>query len=114
MSCEEAPASLNAGSCSVPPSGGSYYSPFGLNPKTLTFVIAPLLALTPALVLFGIPALWKLLGSFFGAYLRRKTEGRRAHILGVIAEDEEQYIKKEGKKAAASGSKDGKTAGPVL
>lgn len=100
-----------SGSCSAPPSGGGYYRPFGLSTKTLTFVIAPLLALTPAFVLFVIPAVWNLLGSFFGAYLRRKAEGRRAHILGVIAEDEKLYAKKEGKKTTASGSENGKTAG---
>lgn len=101
----------SSGSCSAPPSGGQYYRPFGLSPKTLTYIVAPLLALTPAFVLFGIPAIWNLLGSFFGAYLRRKTEGRRAHILGVIAEDEKQHAKKEGKKFTASGSGDGTVDG---
>lgn len=103
-----------SGSCSAPPTGGGgYYRPFGLSAKTLTFVVAPLLALAPAFVLFGIPALWNLLGSFFGSYLRRKTQGRRAHILGVIADDEKLYAQKEGKKekkTTASGSGNGKTA----
>lgn len=80
----------------------------------LTYIITPLLALIPAFVLFGIPAIWNLLGSFFGAYLRRKTEGRRAHILGVIAEDEKQHAKKEGKKFTASGSGEGTTNGRLF
>lgn len=104
---------MDAGTCSTAPSGGEYYRPFGLSPKTLTLVVAPLLALTPAFVLFGIPALWNLLGSFFGAYLRRKTDGRRAHILGLIAEDEKLYAQKEGKKSPASDSEKGETAGWV-
>lgn len=101
---------MDSGTCSPPSEGGEYWRPFGLSPKQLTFIIAPLIAFTPAFVLFGIPAIWNLLGSFFGAYLRRKTEGRRAHILGVIAEDEKLYEKKEGKKSATTGSENGKAA----
>lgn len=101
----------DSGTCKPGPSGQEYYRPFGMDAKTITFIVAPLIALTPAFVLFGIPALWQLLGSLFGTYLRRKTDGRRTKILEVIAEDEKQYAAKEGKKTVQSGSDKGEEDG---
>ena len=81
---------MDDGSCKAP-SGQGYWSPFGLSPSVITFIVAPFIALIPMLVLFGIPALWQALGSLLGTYLRRKTDGRRAHLLDVMADDEKNY-----------------------
>lgn len=93
------------------PSGGEYYRPFGWSPTTITFVVAPLIGLLPLFVLFGIPALWRSLGSLLGAYLRRKTDGRRIKILEVMDEDERKFAEKQEKKSldsdASKGEEDG-------
>lgn len=92
------------GSCKAP--DGEQYTNFGLSPKTITFVIAPLIAIIPAFVLFGIPALWSAVGSLVGAYVRRKTEGRRDPILGLIDNDVKALREKGGKEEGETLSKE--------
>lgn len=86
---------MDGGTCSAP-SGEKYYS-FGLSPKTLALIVAPIIACLPAFFIFGIPAIWSWLGMITGGYLHRKTEGRRAQVLKSIEEDEKYYAEKHGK-----------------
>lgn len=88
-------ASGGSGTCSTP--SGEQYNTFGLSPKTLALVVAPVLACLPAFFIFGVPAIWSWLGKFFGEYLRRKTEGRRGQVLKSIEEDEKSYAEKHNK-----------------
>lgn len=81
---------MDDGSC-MAPSGKEPWRPFGLSPMAIALIVAPTLACIPMLVLFGIPALWHALGSLLGTYLLRKTEGRRAQLLDVMADDEKKY-----------------------
>lgn len=80
------------GTCSTP--SGEPYNTFGISPKTLALIVAPILACLPAFFIFGIPAIWSRLGMFCGGYLRRKTEGRRSQVLKSIEEDEKNYAEK--------------------
>lgn len=89
------------------PSGGEYYRPFSWSPATITFILAPLLGLVPLFVLFGIPALWRSLGSLLGAYLHHKTDGRRTRILEVMEEDERKFAEKQEKKSLDSNASKG-------
>lgn len=81
---------MDDGSCKAP-SGEAYWSPFGLSPAAITFIVAPTIAFIPMFVIFGIPALWRALGAMLGTYLRHKTDGRRAQLLDVMAHDEKSY-----------------------
>ncbi|KAK3946443.1 GDP-Man:Man(3)GlcNAc(2)-PP-Dol alpha-1,2-mannosyltransferase [Diplogelasinospora grovesii] len=82
--------------CAAP--GGRTPFSFGIDPKILAFVIVPLVAMTPLVTLFGIPLLWRAVGSMLGWYLRRKTDGRRSHLLELMEEDEKKYQKENEKK----------------
>lgn len=79
---------MSKGSNSAP--SGQDALPFGL---TLISVLVPTLVLAsaPFIVRYGVPWLWWSTGSLAGKYLRHKTEGRRTHILEVMAEDEKKY-----------------------
>ncbi|KAL0470575.1 alpha-1,2-mannosyltransferase [Neurospora intermedia] len=54
------------------------------------YVAISLFTIGPLLALF-IPFIWRLVGSSLGWYLRRKTDGRRCHILEVVEADERKY-----------------------
>lgn len=83
----------------------------------LTYVAIPLFTIGPLLALF-IPFVWRVVGSSLGWYLRRKTDGRRCHILEVVEADERKYrdsVNKGEKKeyetfynTEATGTSDGK------
>ncbi|KAK0634509.1 glycosyltransferase family 4 protein [Bombardia bombarda] len=86
-----------------------------MDPKILAFVVVPILAVTPLATLFFLPLLWRAVGSMLGWYLRRKTDGRRSHIIQLVEADEKKY---QGAKAgnndsssrgssSSSGSSDG-------
>ncbi|KAL1883359.1 asparagine-linked glycosylation protein [Diaporthe australafricana] len=81
---------MDGGASCKAPSGQDQWSPFGLSPTSVALLALPL-GLIPFFVLFGIPALWQVLGSVGGTYLRNKTDGRRAQLLEVMAEDEKSY-----------------------
>ncbi|SPQ27260.1 209976c6-8333-49c0-b0dd-da98f7f609e3 [Thermothielavioides terrestris] len=70
----------------LPPVG----SPF-MKSALLSHVVLPALCLTPLATLVLFPLLWRALGSFLGWYLRKKTDGRRCHILEVVEADEKKY-----------------------
>lgn len=75
------------------PSGQQPFS-FGLKPQTLAFVVVPILALAPLMVLIVLPFTLQLAGRVMGWYLRKKTDGRRAHLLELMAGDEKQFRQK--------------------
>jgi alpha-1,2-mannosyltransferase len=91
-------------SCKAPSGEAAYWSPFGLSPTSVAFIVAPAIAFIPMFVLFGIPAIWRAWGAMLGTYLRHKTDGRRAQLLEVMAHDEEKYIAK-GEEHEDSGEK---------
>ncbi|KAK0705382.1 glycosyltransferase family 4 protein [Lasiosphaeris hirsuta] len=62
-----------------------------MDPTILAFVVVPLMALTPLVSLFLFPLLWRTLGTALGWYLRKKTDGRRGHILELVEGDEKKY-----------------------
>ena len=67
--------------------------------KLLSHVAVPLLCLTP-LILF--PLLWRAVGASLGWYLRKKTDGRRCHILELVEADENKY-REERRSSTSSG-----------
>lgn len=76
------------------PSGEKPFS-FGLGPKTLAFVVMPLVACTPLMLYLFIP--W--FGTVLGMYLRRKTEGRRAQVVEAVKKEEAAFqAKSKGQK----------------
>lgn len=72
------------------PSGRRPFS-FGMEPSTLAFIVVPLLAFAPLMTFFLFPMLWRAIGSMLGLYLRKKTEGRRCHIVELAEADEKRY-----------------------
>lgn len=82
---------------------------FGMDPKILAFVVVPLFAVTPLASLFLIPLLWRTVGSILGWYVRRKTEGRRAQIVELMAADVKRY--QERTRPSDSGSSSGSSDG---
>jgi len=68
----------------------------------LTLFVMPLLAITPLATLVIFPVLWRTLGSALGWYLRKKTDGRRCHVLDLVEKDEEQYRKQGGGQKSSS------------
>lgn len=59
--------------------------------KFLSHVVVPLLCLAPLATFLLFPLLWRAAGSFLGWYLRKKTDGRRCHILELVESDEKKY-----------------------
>ncbi|KAH7146464.1 family 4 glycosyltransferase [Dactylonectria macrodidyma] len=52
--------------------------------------MVPLLALTPLLLFLASPLLYKLVGGILGWSLRKKTEGRRSHLLALMIEEDKK------------------------
>ncbi len=88
--------SAMAETCAAP-SGRKPFS-FGMDPKTLAFVVVPILAVMPLATFLILPLLWRALGSSLGWYLRRKTDGRRSHILQLVEADEKKHEDEIGKR----------------
>ncbi|KAL2132378.1 hypothetical protein VTI74DRAFT_3888 [Chaetomium olivicolor] len=78
-------AADGASTCSTPNS-----FPFK-DSKLISHVILPLICLTPLATLILVPLLSRALGASLGWYLRKKTEGRRCHILELVESDEKKY-----------------------
>lgn len=55
-----------------------------------TLIIAPLVALAPIIVVFVLPQVLSVFGRFIGWILRRKTEGRRSHLMTYMTEEDEK------------------------
>ncbi|KAK7416249.1 asparagine-linked glycosylation protein [Neonectria punicea] len=71
-------------SSTVPPA--SPPSP-GHEPQASASIFWPLLALLPLVLLFASPVLFKLLGRVLGWSLRKKTDGRRSHLLALMTNE---------------------------
>lgn len=82
-------------SSAVPP--GDPPPAVGDSPQTSGSIIVPLLAMAPLFFVLASPLLFKLLGRMLGWSLRKKTDGRRSHLLALMTEDD--------RKARASDSK---------
>ncbi len=78
--------------------------------RLLSHVVVPLLCLTPLATLVLVPLLWRALGAALGWYLRKKTDGRRCHILELVAADEKKY-REERRDSTGSGDGDGGDSG---
>jgi alpha-1,2-mannosyltransferase len=87
------------------PDGSQPFS-FGMSPNVLAFVVVPILALTPITALLVVPMLWRAIGSMLGWYLRKKTDGRRSHILELVEADQKKY-QEENKSRRSSDVEDG-------
>ncbi len=75
-----------ASTCSPPTSFFSF-----VDGRLLSHVVVPLLCLAPLATFILTPLLWRALGAALGWYLRNKTDGRRCHILELVAADEKKY-----------------------
>lgn len=64
---------------------------FLIRRAALTSSVVPLICLAPLLTFLVLPLFWRALGALLGWYLRRKTDGRRCHILEVVEADEQKY-----------------------
>ncbi|KAK3989575.1 hypothetical protein QBC44DRAFT_81865 [Cladorrhinum sp. PSN332] len=56
-----------------------------------SLVVVPVACLTPLAILIFAPLLRRALGALLGWYLRKKTDGRRLHILELIEADEKKF-----------------------
>lgn len=70
--------------------------------KLLSHVAVTLGCLTPLLL---FPLIWRAVGAFLGWYLRKKTDGRRCHILELVEADEKRY--REESRSSTSSGEDG-------
>ncbi|KAJ4307210.1 asparagine-linked glycosylation protein [Collariella sp. IMI 366227] len=78
-------AADGASTCSNPQSFSFMHN------RLLSHVVLPLICLIPLATFILFPLLWRALGASLGWYLRKKTEGRRCHILELVASDEKKY-----------------------
>ncbi|KAH6848279.1 glycosyltransferase family 4 protein [Chaetomium sp. MPI-CAGE-AT-0009] len=63
---------------------------FHMDNRYFIYAILQILFLIP-LVGFFYPLIWRTTGSLLGWYLRKKTDGRRCHILELVEADEKEY-----------------------
>ncbi|PNY27352.1 Alpha-1,2-mannosyltransferase alg11 [Tolypocladium capitatum] len=71
------------------PSGRKPFT-FDLEPRTLAMA-ATLLTSTPLFLLFVVPGIMRGIGLALGWTLRKKTDGRRSHLLTLTAEDDRRF-----------------------
>ncbi|KPM39147.1 GDP-Man:Man(3)GlcNAc(2)-PP-Dol alpha-1,2-mannosyltransferase [Neonectria ditissima] len=64
--------------------------PPGDGPQASASILWPLLALAPLAFLFASPILFKLLGRVLGWSLRKKTDGRRSHLLALMTTEDKK------------------------
>jgi alpha-1,2-mannosyltransferase len=75
-----------------------------MNGKLLSHVVLPILCLTPLATLILFPLLWRAVGAFLGWYLRKKTDGRRCHILELVEADEKKYLEEKRRSSSSESS----------
>ncbi|CAM1509190.1 Fc.00g029290.m01.CDS01 [Cosmosporella sp. VM-42] len=80
---------MNDDSC-VAPDGGRPFS-FGVKPQTLAYIVTALVAFAPLIVVFVLPRILGLFGKILGWSLRKKTEGRRSHLLAYMSEEDRKF-----------------------
>ncbi len=82
---------MDGGSCNVPAGRSIFSKDCGSgSSNTLGYLVATVL-IAPVVAAFLLPWVWRALGMILGWYLRRKTEGRRAHIFEVMEADEKEF-----------------------
>lgn len=79
---------------------------FGLDPWTLTYVVMPIIAITPLATYIMLPLLMRRIGSLLGWYLRKKTEGRRAQLLELMTAEQDALKQSDWVSKKSSGDKD--------
>ncbi|EAQ84030.1 hypothetical protein CHGG_10434 [Chaetomium globosum CBS 148.51] len=75
---------------------------FSMDSKFFYYCVLQALIFIP-LARFLYPLLWRTAGSFLGWYLRKKTEGRRCHILELVESDEKEYRESRKNNTSTSG-----------
>jgi len=76
--------------------------------KFLSHVVMTTVCFVPIATFVLFPLLWRAAGSFLGWYLRKKTEGRRCHILELVDADEKKYREeRRGSTSSREDSEDG-------
>ena len=85
-----------AATCSPPKSF------FSMDNKFLYTVLLQALVFVP-LIRYLYPLLWRTAGSLLGWYLRKKTEGRRCHILELVEADEKEYRESRSNRTSTGG-----------
>jgi alpha-1,2-mannosyltransferase len=58
---------------------------------SLTLIVMTLLAVLPIAAILILPIAWQAMGIVLGWYLRKKTDGRRHHILEVMEQEEKTF-----------------------
>ncbi|TDZ31162.1 GDP-Man:Man(3)GlcNAc(2)-PP-Dol alpha-1,2-mannosyltransferase [Colletotrichum spinosum] len=92
--------------CSAP-SGQKPFS-FGFEPNTLAYVVIPIIAFIPLATYVMLPLLKRGIGAVLGWYLRKKTEGRRAQLLELMAAEQQSF--RQSASTKTSGNKSGMLA----
>lgn len=64
----------------------------------LSTIIVPLISSAPLLLYFLLPILLRGIGYLAGTYLRKKTEGRRLHLLELVESSQKIAKDKDGEK----------------
>ncbi|KAK4039151.1 glycosyltransferase [Parachaetomium inaequale] len=80
-----------------------------MDSRFLSHVALPILCLTPLATLLLFPLLWRAAGAFLGWYLRKKTDGRRCHILELVEAEEKKY--RESRRSSTSSGGAGEDGG---
>lgn len=76
------------------PSGGRPF-PFNLGSRNLA-ITATVIATMPILFVFVLPKFLTLVGSVLGWTLRKKTDGRRGHLVTLMNDDDKTYWEQHG------------------
>lgn len=86
--------------CTAPQSSFSFTSE-----KFVSHILIPTLCFAPLATLLLLPLLWHIAGPTLGWYLRKKTDGRRSHIIDLVQSDEKKY--KESRRTSTSSGIEG-------
>ncbi|KHN99215.1 alpha-1,2-mannosyltransferase alg11 [Metarhizium album ARSEF 1941] len=76
--------------CTAPTAQRSFS--FGMDPKMLALVVT-FLASSPFLLVVVVPIIANRIGRFLGFTLRKRTGGRRTHLISFMNEEDEKYCK---------------------
>lgn len=82
---------MESATCTAP--DGSAVWTFGLSSRNFAILAALVLGFFPFFVLLVGPSLVAYVGLWIGKSLRKKSEGRRAHILEAVASDQAAWEK---------------------
>ncbi|KAK3293500.1 glycosyltransferase family 4 protein [Chaetomium fimeti] len=80
---------------------------FSMENRFFKYAILQILFLAPLATFFFYPLIWRTTGSLLGWYLRKKTDGRRCHILELVEADEKEYRESRSNSTSKSGGESG-------